>query len=129
INTGRYLLMGALGFGGGLLLTRGMARHLEFDADRMGALLTGSSVDEYAAMLNKLGAGVRKISREEMSHKPELTTVAEKIKDYMASKWKDLMRATVDAHPTNAEREASLRHHFRDSVAASRQGAQHTLGA
>ncbi|MDX2072769.1 MAG: M48 family metalloprotease [Alphaproteobacteria bacterium] len=122
LNAGRYVLAGALGFGVGLAGARSMARHMEFDADRMAVKLMGSK-QEYIDFLKKAQSSSSKQLGAEISQKPRPTEVTEKIQDFVSEKWKDLMAETVHAHPSMAEREAALNRTFKDIVTESRAGA------
>ncbi|MDE3017112.1 MAG: M48 family metalloprotease [Pseudomonadota bacterium] len=108
LHAGRYLLAGALGFGGGLLGTRHIMRHHEFDADHMAVLLTGDT-EGYISFLKKLHTAGERQFAAEMAKKPRPVHVEEKLKDYIATQWKKLMQNTIDAHPSLDERGFALR--------------------
>lgn len=108
LHAGRYVLVAALGAGLGLAASRSAMRHFEFDADRMATVLTGDP-EGYISFLKKMHTVGRKEFTQELSAKARPLEVTEKIKDYIATAWKDLMANTIHAHPSMEERAAAIR--------------------
>jgi len=119
LRNGRYVLAGALGLTVGLMGSRAISLHLEHDADRMAALLTGD-MEGYIGTLKKLHKIGGDMFKQELRDKPCPETVAEKIQDFVYNQFKDIIGNTIHAHPSIEEREAFLRRAFTDRVTRSR---------
>ena len=123
LETGRYILAGAFGFGAGLAGARAGSRHLEFDADRTAVMLTGDK-NGYIHFLKKLSGAAHSQLGETLAKMPR-TEGHDTIADHIKLLWKEITVDVFHAHPSIKEREAFLNRSFVDKVLASQAATPH----
>lgn len=95
INGGKYLLAAALGLTGGVMVTRRFHRHLEFDADRTGAILA----QDPQAMIRGLQQVHKEWESQPVEYQKQLQSQIQN-----RSAWEKVWHYVFKSYPTELER-------------------------
>ncbi|MBV8938237.1 MAG: M48 family metalloprotease [Alphaproteobacteria bacterium] len=104
---GKYLAGAALGLGGGLMLSRHLARSAEFRADRM-AIKIGRDAEAYIEFLEDATRQLSELWHETNRRAPG-GSFSQRVQDFVETELKLIKNDTMHAHPHPSERAVHAR--------------------